>query len=60
MAAQRTWFDLAQSALCLARKRSRRRDKPKSWIVKDSDLVEVASSLAVQGELGGEVDDNTQ
>jgi len=45
-------------ALCVWReKEARRRDKPKSWIVKDSDLVEVASSLAVQGELGGEVDD---
>jgi ribonuclease D len=45
-------------ALCVWReKEARRRDKPKSWIVKDSDLVEIASSLAVQGELGGEVDD---
>ena len=45
-------------ALCVWReKEARRRDKPKSWIVKDSDLVEVASSLAVQGKLGGEVDD---
>ena len=45
-------------ALCVWReKEARRRDKPKSWIVKDSDLVEVATSLAVQGELGGESDD---
>jgi ribonuclease D len=40
-------------ALCIWReKEARRRDKPKSWIVKDTDLVEVATRLAVQSEFG--------
>lgn len=44
-------------ALCVWReKEARRRDKPKSWIVKDADLVEVATRLAVLGEPGKESD----